>query len=450
MEQWTKHKAKWLQIARDRGIKITFDLWPASHLRNLLQDPENAGMLSYWFDLPVFTSTWFAKHVELAIKDLHERYHPEDHVKVQAERVFEGLARTDLLRRDSSKTLDRVDEAYAGLLSKLKEKGNASLSKHMRVARVRDGISSLNAIRRSLHFPASNPWPVAEWRLRIRRAVESIRTLESNPAFAQYVWRGIPYTLTDSLRSLERFLDSVSIRADGCRQVLITGLTGMGKSHLLADAAESAVRNGRPVILLLGQHFGEREPWPQILSTLDLAYTQDQFLGALNCAAEAAGTRALFLIDGLNEGAGLHIWRDRLASFVSHVVSFPNLSIALSCRSEYRQHLIPEALIGAMVIVECFGFRTKEEQEEAARKYLEKRNIVRPSSPWLAPEFVNPLFLRSCCVALAAEGKTEFPRGLRGTRQTIAYYWGRSQGICTRAMRELTDYRDQSRMRSCN
>lgn len=192
---------------------------------------------------------------------------------------------------------------------------------------------------------------------------------------------------------------------------------------MLAAVAQSSLAEGTPVLLLLGQHFQQGEPWTQILARLDLAgHTRDQLLGALDAAAEWAGTRALILIDALNEGAGLTLWWDRLAGFLEDIRRYPNIAVAVSCRSEYRDRLIPEKLRDKLVAIEHKGFSTPEEQERAARQYLEKRGIIRPAVPWLAPEFINPLFLRACCVSLAKQGKTEFPRGLRGVKAILAFY----------------------------
>src|SRR5690606_20534329 len=45
-----------------------------------------------------------------------------------------------------------------------------------------------------------------------------------------------------------------------------------------------------------------------------------------------------------------------------------------------------------------------------------------PNSPWLSEEFVNPLFLRSACIALQKDKKTSFPQGLNGTRDVFIFY----------------------------
>ncbi|WP_212568567.1 hypothetical protein, partial [Vibrio parahaemolyticus] len=58
----------------------------------------------------------------------------------------------------------------------------------------------------------------------------------------------------------------------------------------------------------------------------------------------------------------------------------------------------------------------------AAIRYLDTKGIARPNTPWLSPEFNNPLFLKTTSEALHAKGLTEFPRGLNGISQTMALY----------------------------
>jgi hypothetical protein len=83
---------------------------------------------------------------------------------------------------------------------------------------------------------------------------------------------------------------------------------------------------------------------------------------------------------------------------------------------------VPKDTLKAIPRFEIQGFETAEEQANAARVYLDKRGISRPATPWLAPEFVNPLFLRSCCNALQQQGKTEFSRGLTGAKEIFAFF----------------------------
>ena len=134
------------------------------------------------------------------------------------------------------------------------------------------------------------------------------------------------------------------------------------------------------------------------------------------------GRRALLLVDALNEGAGARLWRPEIAAILQQVQRYQSIAIVLACRSDNVDHLVPAGLLKTVPRIEVRGFETDEEQAAAARVYLDKRGISRPSTPWLAPEFVNPLFLRSCCNALQREGRREFPRGLAGTKAILSFY----------------------------
>ena len=111
-----------------------------------------------------------------------------------------------------------------------------------------------------------------------------------------------------------------------------------------------------------------------------------------------------------------------MASFLEEIKPYSNLACVLSCRSEYVEYVVPQGVLKALPRIEIRGFETDTELENAARVYLDRRGISRPATPWLAPEFMNPLFLRSCCTALEREGRTEFPRGLVGTKTIFAFF----------------------------
>ena len=94
--------------------------------------------------------------------------------------------------------------------------------------------------------------------------------------------------------------------------LLLVGKGGTGKTHLFCDVANHRISRGLPRVLLLGGHFKDSEPWAQIIGLLGLSCTKEQFLGALQTAAQAKGTRALILIDALNEGEGKKLWKKHL------------------------------------------------------------------------------------------------------------------------------------------
>mgnify|MGYP002144292407 CR=1 FL=1 len=112
--------------------------------------------------------------------------------------------------------------------------------------------------------------------------------------------------------------------------MLLTGAAGTGKTHLLCDIAQQRIAAGKPTVLLMGQRFGDADPWGQALRQLDLASLRaEEFVGALEAVAQAADCRALLIIDALNEGEGMRIWPSNLAAFLALMAGMVSLVIGL-------------------------------------------------------------------------------------------------------------------------
>ena len=231
------------------------------------------------------------------------------------------------------------------------------------------------------------------------------------------------YKLMDVLNEIEDTLASNRWRLTNAKAVLLQGPAGIGKSHLLADIVEHHLHEGGQALLLLGGDFIDNEPWPQIRDQLDLPPTEQfkHFLGSLDAAAQAVGIRAIVCVDALNERNGTDVWPQRLAAFLNTFEAFPRVSVIVSCRSTYVRHVIPDDLDEDRLLrVDHKGFAANG--GEAAKVYLDKRGMVRPGAPNLLPEFENPLFLKTCCDSMEKEGKTEFPKGLRGVTSIFEFY----------------------------
>ena len=169
---------------------------------------------------------------------------------------------------------------------------------------------------------------------------EAFTALESLPEQErQHVERAL-YELYDALQTIKVAVERAPWTLVNERRLLIVGEAGAGKSHLLGDFGTRQLASGRPFVLVLTQTLGDAEPWPQILQQLDLPDCRvAEFLGALDAAAEAAGSRAVVAIDALNERHGLQLWRDRLAGFLKGFEAFPRVSVILTLRSTYEAHL---------------------------------------------------------------------------------------------------------------
>jgi hypothetical protein len=200
------------------------------------------------------------------------------------------------------------------------------------------------------------------------------------------------------------------------------GEAGTGKTHLFCDVAKRRLEQEIPTIILLGQHFNQSEPWAQILQRLQLPFrNRDEFLTALEIAAQVRGKRALILIDALNEGDGKHLWRNELPGILRVLEKYPRIGLAVSCRTSYEKIVIPEGLIPeSMTQVNHRGFADHE--YIATTTFFNHYGIERPNIPLLVPEFSNPLFLKIFCQGLAKRNLTRIPKGLKGVTAIFNFF----------------------------
>lgn len=436
-QAWAEHKAEWEGWASDRGGAVEFERWGQSELLDALAATELGGLVRYWFDLLRFDASWFRRQHERAVSDLDKRYHPDDHVDVVATDTLDGLIRGSVLRERLAQAITRFLE-IDGLSEALKRHGHPLNGGQVSTL---DGITpAIHRAAESLAFPRWQVWPTAEWLAATRRCLDVLSDLQN------WIWQRAPqreeedsgtFAARDSwvrarettqhaweaADGLHAFLESSIVQADASRFIYAVGPAGAGKSHLLADWAKRQIDHSRPVILLLGTQFDQRDPWQQVKERLDVTgWTNDELLDALDAAAEAAATRCVIIVDGINEAAGARLWRSSAPSFLEDVRKRPNLALVFSCRSEYRDSVIPGSVVERATRLLVPGFTTYRERERAAQVYMERWGIARPALPRLTEEFTNPLLLRTCCEALKKRNETIWPRGAQGTTRLLRLY----------------------------
>lgn len=442
--EWDKRKARWAAAANALGRSVDFIPWTAPDIEELLTRPEMVGLSDYWFGAIELTPERLAAECRRTVDALEERYHPEDHVDVSTRSVFDGLLHNAALEQSiaaarakiietrqlgrrpaklgsvDTKRLGEIDAAVAQLVEGMaKHPGPGDAPAYAAWDTVALGLckllfeaiqatSDLSRKHKAKSAGKTDRVPIGEGneRATIDYHLHSLRKLQ------------------DAVGSLLETLASSACRADATRFALLDGRAGSGKSHLIASEVERALASGVPALFLIGTNFTVHgTPENQMLAHFEWSDASfDSLLGALSACAEAAGTRGLVAIDALNEGAGAALWRGALHGFARRLLAFPNLALCVSCRSEYLDHLIVPAVAQTATTVEITGFETPADIERAAKVYMDRRGIVRPATPWLNPEFSNPLFLRTTCLALQAEGRTAFPRGMRGTSEVLNFY----------------------------
>ena len=439
MERWDEHVQKWNGWAQDKGRNIEFLWWGSSELIDLLSKQAECGRLLFWFGEVEFNQSWFGDRLGESVTAAGPRYTPEVNVELEITQHLAAFARTE-------ETLDRLRalapqlrkefQAIAPVASRdgplecvdlleLPQLGGAILEKFSAL-----GFSPIDKIPfGAIAGEIDQAQSIAVEVIEGLRQLEGDYDTQKNPGAQALTYRSNPYR--DWLHRIYRLQSGLSetgkrlSEADNLvnsRLLTIKGDAGTGKTHLLCDFACERVKAGAPVVLLLGQWFSESgEPWTQLLQQLGLqGKSPEQFIGALEAAAQARNSRALVMIDALNEGQGREIWKSHLASFLARFERSPWIGVALSVRSSYEEAVLPAEVKDRSVVLTHQGFSGRE--YDAVQTYFSFYGLEFPSTPILQPDFGNPLFLKTLCEGLYRGGQRRVPRGFYGITAAFDLY----------------------------
>lgn len=415
-ESWRK---KSVDGAAASGRIIEIELWSASSFGERLgrDDPLYSGRASYWFDSVNFSSAWFRDKFDVQRHNLGERYSPESHVELPIQQALQAIARSPEQFAMPAIWAAEITYKMDGAAGSLSRENLPSVADKVR--------QTCEALLESLGAPPASleaPVPLENWVTLADAAIGSIceALTEVQDKISEQGRYRASKDLFDLYSAVDRVRDEIASerwQLMNKRELVISGPGGIGKSHLVADFGHKQLEAARPFILILSGSLTEGDPWEQIRGQLDLAnVTNANFLGALDAAAEAAGCRAVLAIDALNERHGIALWDTCLSGFIRLVQTFPRLALVLTIRSTYFRFLPLNTL--ARVVHTGFAGHAGA----AAKAYLDRRGIARPSSPNLAREFENPLFLRTCCEYLDAEGMKQLPKGMDGVTAIFDFY----------------------------
>ena len=432
MDRWNQHVQKWVGWAQQRNMQVEFVWWGASELVQRLSQPQQIGRLYYWFGNHGFDGDWFHERLTEAIGAAGPRYSPQHHVEQDIAETFEAFARTiESFNRIKSLAIDVRQTALYFRHPRTNDHQplDVPVLQPLLVAvdSVLDEFSALEldpadelevqpiqqALAGAIRIANETQPAIAE----LQREYESQR--ENGDERPQHLRN--PYSrVARELNRLEIGLESVGYElgqtsgVSNNRLMILNGRAGTGKTHLMCDFARRRIEAGAPVVLLMGQRFTDSgDPWRQLLEQVGMhGETPDTFIGALEAAAQSANSRALLMIDAVNEGRGRDIWPSHLPGFLSRVERSHWIATILSVRSTYAGTIIPEHIVTRAASVTHLGFSGHE--YEAARIFFEHHGIELHSTPILYPEFANPLYLKTICRVLRSTGQTRLPRGRQG------------------------------------
>lgn len=213
----------------------------------------------------------------------------------------------------------------------------------------------------------------------------------------------------------------------GANGLLLLGSWGTGKTHLLCDIARQRVSAGAPALVVLASELPEGVGvLDSIASSTGLAMSGSELLSELNRLGASTKTRALLMVDAINEG-GRDVWRRELAALARAVSQWTHVGLVVSCRRPFNDTIVTAAAERRLESVEHYGFQDQE--FDAQIEYFAFYDLPAPSVPLITPEFTRPLFLKILCESIKGLGKRsqrqklrEIASGQKGMTYVLEYY----------------------------
>ena len=440
MQRWEDRVAKWEGWARCQEMEVEFVWWGSSELVDRLSLAGQAGRLWFWFGgTGHLTGEWFEKEHQRAVDVAGPRYTPEVHVDVPLVEDFRLFGRTEsavvAVRRLAKKIKQRPMWRLGGGVGE-------DMFDNMPEVRVEETVSAIVAALSGMRCPPNEKWQLLNVKSLVEDALGRVEACKAALATATDDYeqggaaedtepgrRTSPYRdATYQADALYSALWSVDNMVRQLEQVvnsdvmIVTGDAGTGKTHLLCDMAGKRLEKNQPTVILMGHQFTTTDhPWTQARDQLDLGdLTMEQFVGALEAAAQATECRALFMIDAINEGEGNRIWPAHLADFLAKLSASPWIGVVLSVRTTHIDHTVPPEVRESAYEVTQRGFA--DNTYAAVRRFCEHYGLDFPTTPLLQPEFDNPLFLKTLCQGLQDSGRRTIPVGSEGIIKVFDRY----------------------------
>ena len=418
---------------------VEFVWWGSSEFIERLSQNEHIGHRYFWFDQRGFDNDWFQARLDEAVKTAGPRYTPEIHVDLPIAQKLEMFSR-------SKSIFNEVKSLAKGIRSKFQTLARPGTSEEdpSWTVSIKPLSYLIDEVLKEIAKIEPEPigrLPFADIANKIAYVKKEVNKIEETLSLQKQPLRvtedGLPIWREDVNKSRNRLHHIYQLQSElekahssfeqtdsitSGRLMLLKGKAGTGKTHLLCDFAHRRISSETPTVLFMGHRFlNEDSPWTQMLQQLDLtSVSAEKFVGALESAAQAAGCRALVIIDALNEGHGRVIWPVHLAAFLSALEKSPWIGVLLSIRSTYEDVVIPEDIRNRAVPVTHYGFANHE--YDAARTFFSYYGLEFPSTPILQPEFQNPLILKTLCLGLKDRGEQRLPRGFQGITSTFELY----------------------------
>lgn len=189
---------------------------------------------------------------------------------------------------------------------------------------------------------------------------------------------------------------------------------GMGKTHSLCCLAKRQMARDLPALLVLTKDLNlvpSSSPGDSIAQHTKLADEFDGLLQRLDALGREYKSRALLLVDGINEQNPDRLWERELAKMLKQVRRFPFVGLVVSFRDPFP-HVLPQSDWLETPCLSHEGF--KEIPIEAQEAFFKYYDVPLPEIPPMAEEFTRPLTLKIIAEIFKELPKKEQRKGFDG------------------------------------
>ncbi|MER5996489.1 hypothetical protein [Streptomyces viridosporus] len=434
-ERWNDNVAAW-KVELDGLAEVDIRFVGGGELLERLTLPGNEGRQWFFFDQRALGRDWCEEQIKLTERLAASRYTPAHHVALPLGRVADACALQPVFLRDAVQRARDVRSAVQALTAEARwwyqrHPAPDGSTEHAALARwvcewadlLEEGadrlVTDMSAVTAASGFPAGPSAAVLEDMLdgfgQFHDLADRYAAVEQDGAAGSPVGSAPPAAgagrtaapeAAAHLRSMregalaraERVCGQVlaSMTGDAARAAetgtwLLLGEAGQGKTHLLIDAVQRAVDEGRPALAVLGQELSGHNTLEEIARRGGLGQLPARdFLQAMDAAGAAANCRFLLAIDAVNDSDDAAYWKTELRALQSAVAQYPHVALVVSCRSTLLRLVVSDAFEGPRTVHHGFAGR----EMEGLESYLRAIPNVLPRTPLLTSVFTNPLFVK--------------------------------------------------------
>jgi hypothetical protein len=369
---------------------------------------------------------WLAEHLKKIKDKAGPRYSAELNIDLPIAQIFDGLGRTNEfyisvrshfgnLNRQFGRVRATIDnKEIQGKYKAFRQEVSALSSLLVQIKRYDTRPIPWNKIRKKTSKAIDLCWHIMD---QLRDEKHRLEKEKSDNEAGRPVLQDLDtelhhlYESQKELKYFEELSNSTMGKLTNSPFLLLTGIAGSGKTHLVCDHIKNRFEKEKPLpaILTFGEHFiDSKDVFQQIADQANIKQTGQQLLQSLDNAGKSRKSRALIIIDALNETKARNFWKKHLSQIVDEIKKYPNVGLVVSLRSGFEQDIITKKEAKTFIQEGHQGFQFRE--WEAISKFFYEFNLPLPEIPLLMPEFQNPLFLLLFCKAFQnrkAKGKSK-------------------------------------------